>query len=145
VSTSELIYFNLVLPAIIVAIALAGLLLHKRSLRKHDQARPPREAGMTLAERDAELESTLAALLAGASGWPAGMIDPGVKRLEAQIEALSATDEELRQLSGQYQSLASRHVGTTSAAIMIEIARRATLSGHQRVAEAAERRRTSGC
>lgn len=94
---------------------------------------------MTIVERVTEIERTLEALIRGGSGWPDGLIDIAVKRLEAQIDTLSASDQELRDLSAQYQVIASKHLGTTSAAIMIEIARRSTLSGHERMAEASSR------
>jgi hypothetical protein len=96
---------------------------------------------MTLEERIAEAEETVAALFAGASGWPPGLIEPAFKRLEAMIDLLHATDDELADLSTQYQQLTDRLVGTTAAAIMIELARRSRLSGHQKIAEAAARAR----
>lgn len=99
---------------------------------------------MTLGDREAELERTLAALIAGGSGWPDGLIDVGVKRLESQIEMLAASDDELRELSEEYQAIAPQHLGTISAAIMCELARRSTLTGHERMAEAAERARMLG-
>lgn len=154
--------FGVVAPAIVIILALLVVRSHDRRLRERRQSAgdvfgsslpdqafdgvfdQPR-SGMTVAERVAELERTLAALIAGGSGWPDGLIDVGVKRLESQIEMLSATDDELQELSEQYQALAIRGSGTTSAAIMIELARRSTLTGHQRMAEAAERARMREC
>lgn len=154
--------FGVVAPAIVIVLALLVVRSHDRRLRERrqgagdvfgsnlpDQAfdgvfEQPR-SGMTVAERVAELERTLAALIAGGSGWPDGLIDPAVKRLEAQIEVLSATDQELHELSAQYQAIAPQHLGTTSAAIVCELARRSTLSSHERMAEAAARARMREC
>jgi len=99
------------------------------------------EAVMMISERVAKLERTLEAVLAGESGWPPGLTDVAVKRLEASIDALLMTDDELRNTSGHYREQALRGVGSTSAALMIELARRSTLSAHQRMAEAVPRRR----
>lgn len=94
---------------------------------------------MIIADRVDDLEQTLDALLAGASGWPYGLIDVAVKRLETSIEVLWMTDRELQEMSEKYQEIARQTLGPTSAALMIEVARRSTLTAHQRVAEAAER------
>ena len=44
-------------------------------------------------------------------------------------------------MSARYQEIASKTLGTTSAALMIEVARRSGLTAHERIAEAAERAR----
>ena len=99
---------------------------------------------MTLAERIAEIEATIAAILADASGWPPGLWDPAVKRIEATAEMLMMTDEEVTGLSAVCQT-GRDSLGPTSGAILIEIARRSTLSAHQRIAETAERRSLREC
>ena len=93
---------------------------------------------MTIAERVAEIEATIAAILAGKSGWPPGLWDPAIKRLEALARATMMTDEELAGLSEHYQD-ARGMLGPTGVALLIETARRSTLTAHQRIAEAAER------
>jgi hypothetical protein len=45
----------------------------------------------------------------------------------------------LRELSEQNKELAPHSLGSTSAALMIELSRRSTLTCHQRLAEASER------
>jgi hypothetical protein len=149
--TIQWFFFGIVEPLVIVLIAWIGASWHLRRLRREDERSDagdvfdqPRSS-MSVADRVAELEQTLAALIAGASGWPIGLIDVGVKRLETGIEVLQMTDEELREMSEEYQELAPHSVGPTSAAIMIELARRSTLTGHQRMAEAAERGRMREC
>lgn len=94
---------------------------------------------MTISERTDDLQRTMEALLAGGSGWPYGVIDVARKRIEASIEVLWMSDRELAELSAEYQALLDRPIGPTSVALMIEIARRSTLSGHERMAEAVER------
>lgn len=96
---------------------------------------------MTITERVADMERTLDALLSGASGWPPGLIDIAVKRLETSIEVLQMSEQELAEMSASYQELASATLGPTSSALMIEVARRSTLSAPERMAEAAERAR----
>jgi hypothetical protein len=100
-----------------------------------------KENGMTITERVADMERTLDALLSGGSGWPPGLIDIAVKRLETSIEVLQMSEQELAEMSTRYQEIANRTLGPTSAALMIEVARRSTLTGHERMAEAAERAR----
>ena len=94
---------------------------------------------VTIADRANDLQRTMEALLSGGSGWPHGVIDVARKRLEASIEVLWMSDRELAELSAEYQALLDRPIGPTSVALMIEIARRSTLSGHERMAEARER------
>lgn len=100
---------------------------------------------ISLADRVAEAERTMAALLAGDSGWPDGLIDAAVKRLETQIEMPQLSDAALLDLSTRYQAIAPHSLSTTGAALMIELARRSTLSAHERMAEAVERERVWGC
>lgn len=95
---------------------------------------------MTLAERIAEIEAMIAAILAGKSGWPDGLWDPALKRLEAGAEALTMTDAELAEFSAQYQTVEGM-LGPNGTALLVEAARRGTLTAHQRIAEAAERAR----
>jgi hypothetical protein len=137
--------FGVVEAAAIMLLAWLAVRWHERTLRKSKQSL---EKTMTIAERVAELERMMAAILAGGSGWPSGLWDPVLKRLEATAEALQMADEELSELSAMYQAqLLPRHgiVGPTSQALMTELARRATLSAHQRVAEAAQRERLRSC
>jgi hypothetical protein len=94
---------------------------------------------VTIAVRADNLQRTMEALLAGGSGWPYGVIDVARKRLEVAIDVLWMSDKELAELSAEYQALLDRPLGPTSVALMIEIARRSTLSGHERMAEARER------
>ncbi len=94
---------------------------------------------VTIAERADDLQRTMEALLAGRSAWPYGVIDVARKRLEVAIDVLWMSDKELGELSAEYQALLDRPLGPTSVALMIEIARRSTLSGHERMAEARER------
>ena len=144
-SSRELIYFNVILPALIVVVVLVGGLLHKRSLRKCDQASPSKEAAMTLADRVAELEAIIAAILAGATGWPIGLWDSPLKRVEAAIDALLMTDEELTEMAPRYHDAHGMPLGPTGAALLIEVARRSTLTAHARISEATERGRIRGC
>ena len=99
---------------------------------------------MTLAERIAEIEATIAAIIDGKSGWPQGLWDPALRRLEACAEALTMTDGELEEFSAPYQTLDGM-LGPTGGSLLIEIARRRTLTAHQRVEEAVERARIREC
>jgi hypothetical protein len=99
---------------------------------------------MMLNERIAELEAIISAILAGATGWPSGLWDSPLKRVEATVEALLMTDVELAEFSSRYQDAQGMLLGPTGASLLIEIARRSTLTAHQRIAEAAERRRMRG-
>lgn len=92
-----------------------------------------------IAERADELQRAMEVLLAGPSGWPHGVIDAALKRLEMAIDVLWMSDKEVVELSAEYQALLDRPSGPTSVALMIEISRRSTLSAHERLAEARER------
>lgn len=143
-TTSQWIVFGVVEPAIVLLLALLALFWHQRTMRTYDREHPEgeiRKNDETIAGRVADLERTLNALLSGASGWPDGLIDIGVKRLETSIEALQMSDQELAELSASYQEIADKTLGPTSSALMIEAARRSTLTAYQRMAEAAERAR----
>ena len=95
---------------------------------------------VTIADRANDLQRTMEALLSGGSGWPHGVIDVARKRLESVhrriVDVRQGNSPSCRR---KYQALLDRPIGPTSVALMIEIARRSTLSGHERMAEARER------
>jgi hypothetical protein len=94
---------------------------------------------MSLAEKIAEIESTIDAILAEESGWPSGYWDPALKTLEARCAVLMMTDAELYEMSGRHMT--TSRIGTTAKELMAEVARRSRLTAHERIAEAAARRR----
>ena len=97
---------------------------------------------MTLAERIDELRRIADAIIARAdSGWPVGIIDGSLKRIDATIDVLMMTDSELCEISRRYREMPAYACGITRPALVAESARRSTLSGHEHLAEVAERLR----
>ena len=110
-----------------------------------DGDRRGQTAHRSLSVRLEELRRLVDTIASGDVRIPATLADVTVKRVVAEIEMLLRTDDDLEAFLRDTRNLPALHGSISRPAAVRELARRRLLSSHERIADAAERRRIKEC